>query len=131
MASKASKANWGAPVSIPVPPYGDGDIPPWSDLKFNPLGIYNLRRRIGVLASERGIFNMYQHQFEAADIAWFAAGTSEDNDHYIPANTFHHAFDIVRDDLPTGEEGGKWRKKLHSRLMNLLFDVVCCLFSFY
>ncbi|KAF8230973.1 hypothetical protein L208DRAFT_1378310 [Tricholoma matsutake] len=50
MASKTSKFKWGVPVSIPVPPYGDGDIPPWSDLKFNPLGIYNLCHHIGVLA---------------------------------------------------------------------------------
>jgi hypothetical protein len=124
MTSHTSKFKWGAPINIPMPPSGDGELPPWTDLKFNPLGIYNLRRRIGVLAREPGVFTRYQHQFEAADVAWFAAGASEDNNHHIPADSFHHAFDILRADLPSGDEGGKWRKLLRSRLKNILFDLV-------
>ena len=86
--------NWGAPVDITMPPSGDGTVPPWTDLTFNPLGLYNLCRRIGILAGEPGIFTRYQSHFKAADVAWFAAGASEDNNHYIPANTFHQAFAI-------------------------------------
>jgi hypothetical protein len=122
--SKSTKFKWGVPVTIPIPPFGDGEVPSWSDLKFNPLGIYNIRRRIGALANEPGIFTRYQHRFEAADIAWFAAGTSEDGNHHVSTDTFHHAFNVVRSELPSGDEGGKWRKLLRTRLMKLLFDVV-------
>ena len=107
------------------------DLPPWSKLKFNPLGIYNLQHHIGVLAGEHGIFNRYQCQFDGANIAWFAAGCSQDNGHYIPADSFHPAFNIVQAHLPAGEEGGQWRKQLCSQLMDLLFDVVCHPFHFY
>lgn len=110
-----------------IPPGGDGAIPPWSELKFNPLGIYNLRRRIGLLSCEPGIFTHYQHRFEAADVAWFAAGTSEDGNHYVHPDLFHEAFNIVRSDLPTGEEGSKWRKALRARLQKILFDIVSLL----
>jgi hypothetical protein len=95
MASKSSKFKWGIAVNIPVPPFGDGGLPQWADLKFNPLGIYNLHCRIGALAGEPGVFTRYQQWFETADIAWFAAGTSEDNNHHVPADTFHQSFDIL------------------------------------
>jgi hypothetical protein len=131
MAPSTAKFKWGIPVNIPMPPSGDGELPPWTDLKFNPLGIYNLRRRIGALAGEPGVFTRYQHRFEAADLAWFAAGASEDDDHHIPADSFHQAFDILRTNLPSGEEGGKWRKQLRSRLGRIIFDLVrCVLISF-
>ena len=122
--SKSTKFKWGVPVTIPIPPFGDGEVPSRSDLKFNPLGIYNIRHRIGVLANEPGIFTHYQHRFEAADIAWFAAGTSEDGNHHVSTDTFHHAFNVVRSELPSGDKGGKWCKLLWTRLMKLLFDVV-------
>jgi hypothetical protein len=72
-----------------MPSFGDSDLPLWANLKFNPLGIYNLHHHIGALASEHGVFTRYQQWFKAADIAWFAAGSSEDNHHHIPADTFY------------------------------------------
>ena len=121
--------NWGAPVDITMPPSGDGAVPPWTDLKFNPLGLYNLRRHIGILAGEPGIFTRYQSRFEAADVAWFAAGASEDNNHHVPADTFHQAFAIMRSNLPSGEEGKKWRKQVWSRLQKIIFDLVRCILN--
>ncbi|KAJ6560839.1 hypothetical protein DFH09DRAFT_1316456 [Mycena vulgaris] len=50
--------NWGLPdVQIPHPPVANSanvtTVPPaYHDLKFNPLGPYNLRRRLGVLVNE-------------------------------------------------------------------------------
>jgi hypothetical protein len=60
MASKSSKFKWGIAVDIPVLHFGDSGLPQWANLKFNLLGIYNLRRHIGALASEPGVFTQYQ-----------------------------------------------------------------------
>ena len=122
--SKPTKFKWGVPVTIPIPPFGDGGVPSWSDLKFNPFGIYNIRCHIGALANEPGIFTHYKHWFEAADIAWFAAGTSEDGNYHVSTDTFHHAFNVVWSELPSGDEGGKWHKLLWTWFMKLLFNVV-------
>ena len=62
------------PTSVPTPPGADTPIPDWSLLKFNPLGIYNLRRHLGVVSDQPGLFKRYQDRFLASDIAWFAAG---------------------------------------------------------
>lgn len=91
----SKKFNWGASVDISMPALGNSEVPPWSDLKFNPLGICNLHHHIGVLAKEHGIFTRYQRWFESADIAWSAVGASQDNDHYLPADTCHQSFDIA------------------------------------
>ena len=61
MAPSTPKFKWGVPVNIPMAPSGDGELPPWTDLKFNPLGIYNLHCHIGALAGECGAFTRYQH----------------------------------------------------------------------
>jgi hypothetical protein len=112
-------------VSISVPPFRDGDVLAWTDLKFNPLGIYNLHCQLGVLAKEPGIFTRYQHWFEASDIAWFAAGTSEDGNHHIPDDSFHVAFNVMCSQLPAGTVGVSWRKTVCSHLQKLIFDLVC------
>ena len=122
--TNSKKFNWGIPVSIPVPPFGNGDVPAWTDLKFNPLGIYNLCRRLGVLAKEPGVFTQYQHRFEASNIAWFAAGTSEDGNHHIPDDSFHVAFNVMCSHLPAGSVGVSWRKTVRSCLQKLIFDLV-------
>src|ERR1700678_1039496 len=74
----------------------------WSDLKFNPLGLYSLRQRLGLLSDQRGIFTRYQQSFLASDIAWFAAGASEDKKHHVHPNTFHSLFGVSRENTPTG-----------------------------
>jgi hypothetical protein len=56
-----------------------GPPPAWSQLKFNPVGLYSLRCHLGLIPQEPGIFQHYQQSFLAAEIAWFAAGLSEDN----------------------------------------------------
>ena len=116
--------NWKTAVAISEPPGANSTVPAWAELKFNPLGIFNLHRHLGVLAGEPGVFTRYQKNFEAADIAWFAAGASEDNDHHVAPDSFHSAFTIMRSHLPAGEEGKKWRKDLRSRLQKSTFDAV-------
>jgi hypothetical protein len=97
----------------------------WSDLKFNPLGLYSLRQRIGMLSDQRGIFTRYQQSFLASDIAWFAAGASEDKLHGVQQNTFHSLFGVSRENTPTGAPGNKLRAGVRQHVRQLTFDLVC------
>ena len=107
------------------PPVGYGGQPlPWSDLKFNPLGLYSLRRRLGMLSDQRGIFTRYQQSFLASDLAWFAAGASEDKMHHVQPNTFHSLFGVSRENTPTGALGSKLRAGIREHLRQLTFDLV-------
>jgi hypothetical protein len=84
---------WRVPNDMPIPPGGDGPIVPhWSDLKFNPLGIYNLRRRLGALSHEPGTFMRYKQNFLHSDIAWFTTGLHNDGQHGTARDTFHSLF---------------------------------------
>lgn len=122
--------DWGTNVHIPCPPGGDGPIPQWGDLKFNPLGIYNLCRRLGALSLEPGVFTHFQENFFAADVAWMAAGLSKDGNHLIMPDTFHTLFSIVREQSPTGRDGGVQRVALQNQIRSLLFDLVGLLYFF-
>ncbi|KAF8874790.1 hypothetical protein BD779DRAFT_1678569 [Infundibulicybe gibba] len=95
-----SNLHWETDINISAPPGGDGPLPSWDQLKFNPLGIYNLRRRLGAFPTEPGIFTAYKSRFEAADVAWFAAGLSVDGKHELPKDSFHPLFIESRQDLP-------------------------------
>jgi hypothetical protein len=96
----------------------------WSDLKFNPLGLYSLRQRIGMLCDQRGIFTRYQQSFLASDIAWFAAGASEDKSHDVQQNTFHSLFGVSRENTPTGASGNRLRAGVRQHVRQLTFDLV-------
>ncbi|KAJ6476563.1 hypothetical protein DFH09DRAFT_1342444 [Mycena vulgaris] len=129
MATTSKSWNWGLPgIQIAEPPIARSadltTVPPaYEDLKFNPLGLYNLRRRLGVLVSEPGIFNHFQHKFEAADLAWLAAGASQDGRHSIEPSHFFPAFTTLRDSLPTDKIGREHRKWFSKRIMSLLCDL--------
>lgn len=116
---------WGVPVTIPCPPGGTGPIPDWAELKFNPLGVYNLRRRLGALRREPGVFTEYQRNFTAADIAWFAAGAATDDTHQSGCRGFHQLFDIAREG--GGKDGSRLRGELEDTIQGLTFDMVCSL----
>jgi hypothetical protein len=81
--------NWGIPgIRYPPPPVAQGgspsdNPPPFSDLKFNPLGLYHLRHRLGMLVNEPGAFTEFQDRFNAANLAWLASGASEDGQHAL------------------------------------------------
>jgi hypothetical protein len=97
-------------VSIPTPSNAPDTPASFDSLKFNPVGLYDLRRRQGVLQSPRGIFNKYQSKFLASDIAWFAAGIHNDGQHQVPPGHFHPAFLTAREGT-TYEERTNLRKK--------------------
>ena len=100
------------------------DPPPWQDLKFNPLGLYNLHRRMGILNHQQAVFTQFKSNFLASDIAWFAAGTSDDNSHYWQPDSFHPLFQKSREGLPVGKAGDVLRANLCSNIRHLLFDMV-------
>jgi len=107
------------------PPVGCGSHAlPWTELKFNPLGLYSLRQCLGMLSEQRGIFTRYQQSFIASDIAWFAAGASEDNTHEVQPNTFHSLFRVSRENTPTGVPGNKLRAGVRQHVRQLTFDLV-------
>lgn len=121
--------NWGIPgINISPPPVQDGYVltptpQPYSRLQFTPVGLYDLRRRVGV-PREPGIFQQYRPCWFASDLGWHAAGLSTDGNHLRTANTFAPEFDSLRESLPTGIVGGEARKALNERIQHLTFDMV-------
>ena|ERR1700733_4741501 len=103
----------------------EGPLPAWSELKFNPIGIYYLRRHLGFLPQEPGIFKRHQQSFLAADIAWFAAGASEDGQHSMNHDAFHAAFHAFRENSPGGRNGTTLWANLRQNIRQLIFDLVC------
>jgi hypothetical protein len=73
---------------------------------------------------EPGIFTRYKNSFLGSDIAWFAAGASEDNKHHIQRDTFHPLFTISRENLPIGPQGNQLRNGVRTNLRQLTFDLV-------
>jgi hypothetical protein len=116
--------SWGIPVDLPCPPGGEGPVPDWSKLKFNPLGLYNLRRRLGTLCKEPGIFSQYKPSFLASDIAWFAGGASEDGAHSVMVDHFHSAFDTLREHTPSGPPGQRLWNDVCKQIQGTTFDLV-------
>lgn len=117
-------AGWGTPIDISIPPGGDGNVPDWSDLKFNPLGLYNLRRRLGALHREPGVFMRYKANFLSSDLAWFASGMHKDGQHATPRDTYHPLFLTAREHTGTGEPATKLRNKLRDAVRDEIFDLV-------
>ena len=115
---------WGVPVNIPEPPGVGSNIVPWQELKFNPLGLFNLCRHLGALPHAPGVFSTYQGHFLASDIAWFAAGLSVDGDHVTVTDAFHQLFSTVCEGVPPGAQGQQLHKELQTNMQNLTFDLV-------
>lgn len=125
-------SGWGTPVDIPVPLGGESNVlPRWSELKFNPLGLFNLRRHLGAFPAEQGIFMRYKHRFLGSDIAWFSAGLHKDGNHATPSNTYHSLFSTARQHTPTGNVGTKIRNELRDSVKSMVFDMVSTLNSTY
>jgi hypothetical protein len=122
--------NWGIPVDIPEPP-GAGPQPlGWQHLKFNQIGIYDIRRRIGVFASEPGIYDNHRARFDSADLAWFAAGLSTEVLH-LTQNAFPPEFQDLHSGTPTGPAGSQARAAIRARIQRLTFDLVCIIPTHY
>ena len=108
---------WGIPVNIPKPPCVGSNIVPWQELKFNPLGLFNLCHHFGALPN-------YQGCFITSDIAWFATGLSRDGDHVTATDAFHQLFSTVCKGIPPGAQGQWLHKELQMNVWNLTFDLV-------
>ena len=116
--------NWGIPVAISEP-VGAGAQPlQWDKLKFNQIGLFDLRSRIGVFSSEPGVYDRHRAQFEAADLTWFASGLSTDNLH-LTKNVFPPEFNTLRHGMPSGQAGSQARAAIRTRIQKLTFDLVC------
>ncbi|KAJ6568721.1 hypothetical protein B0H19DRAFT_1373239 [Mycena capillaripes] len=121
--------NWGIPgLQLDPPPMAQGadptaDPPNFQDLKFNPIGLYDLRRRLGVLHRQPGIFTTFRAKFDAADLAWLAAGASDDGQHGVPLETFFPAFHTLRKSLPPASVGREQRTLFSNRIQKVIFDL--------
>ena len=115
--------NWGIPVAIPEPPNAGAQPLGWDDLKFNQIGLFDIRRRIGVFASEPGVYDKHRTQFNAADLAWFASGLSTDIIQ-LTQNVFTHEFNILRQGMPSGQTSSQVWAVIHTRIQKLTFDLV-------
>ena len=116
---------WGTQVDFGAPPGATDEVTAWKDLKFNPVGIFDLRRRLGVLKDEQGVFTRYQNHFLSSDLAWFAAGCHNDGNHTLRTNTFHPLFFEARSQTRDAQE----RKEFKEKVGRLLFDLVSFLSS--
>ncbi|KAJ7164605.1 hypothetical protein C8R43DRAFT_1122484 [Mycena crocata] len=91
------------PSKLPSPPPINSLNPPAEEplplelLKFNPLGLYDLRRRLGVYRRNPNVWNKYSDKFTAADLAWLAHGASNDGQHHPAASAgFFPEFEAFR-----------------------------------
>ena len=116
--------NWGIPITIPEPPGASRQPLGWNQLKFNQIGLFDIRRHIGVFPSEPGVYNDHHARFDAADLAWFAAGLSREVLH-LTKNTFPPEFSTLRQTTLSGQVGSHARSALRTRVQKLTFDLVC------
>lgn len=117
--------NWGIPVNIPAPDFYDDEPCELASLKFSPVGLYDLRRRIGVLTAEPGVYNQHQAQFDASDLAWFAALLSSSQALLAAgpapyALQVHALFRDLRQLTPLTQS----QLELRGRVQDLTFDLV-------
>lgn len=94
----------------------------WESLRFSPVGLNDLRHRLGCINKEPGVFERFRNRFEAADLAWFAAGLAA-TPNQIQANAFSNQFLQLRDDT-AGSSGGTLRRDLQKQVRQLTFDMV-------
>ncbi|KAJ7294038.1 hypothetical protein C8J57DRAFT_1491390 [Mycena rebaudengoi] len=96
----------------------------WENLKFNPLGCFDLRRRLGIFKHLPLLWNTYRQRFLASDLAWLAAGASDDNKHHLGARqTFHPQFDGLRDSVPQDNVGYMAWKAFSESIRKLIHDL--------
>ncbi|KAF8185650.1 hypothetical protein BJ912DRAFT_1060481 [Pholiota molesta] len=117
---------WLSSVRIPVPVNAGNIVPPWTALKFNPVGLYGLRRWQGVYPLRDNFFIANQSRFRASDIAWFAAGTHKDGQHHHSINSFHSSHIELTSE--TGSPLAKAeRKAMFAEMEVLIWDLLTAL----
>lgn len=90
-------------------------------LRFCPTGLTRLAQVLdrAVLPGSR-----FAARLEAADYAYFVAGSHQDGTHRAGMNNFHPLFNQARDGTGTGVLGRRTRTLFRENLQALLFDVV-------
>jgi hypothetical protein len=116
--------NWGTNVKIPAPPGARAQPLPLSQIKYNPVGIYDIRRHCGALPHEPGIYDAHRPCFDAADLAWIATSLSlASNSQPLPPDSFPPEFEELRQGMPANSSGT--RATMRARLLKLIFNLVC------
>ena len=93
------------------------------ELKFNPLSVYNLHRFISTLPEDPKAYETFRTHFDAADIAYFAAGCATDVEHNIGKDRFH----LMVKDMYSCKYGSFSYEscKRCDHVQALTFDMVC------
>lgn len=113
-------------------PHNAGPVPlAWPSLAFHPLGLYDLRRRLGKLPKEPGVYDTYLDHFKYSDLAWFAPGLATTPSVNTDRNSFHPEYLALRSALPKSSVGTEQRTALRKQIQALTFDCVCHSFQFY
>ncbi|KAJ7220385.1 hypothetical protein C8J57DRAFT_1536863 [Mycena rebaudengoi] len=119
--------NWGAPGVFISPPNTRYPLPttptPWESLEFHPLGAFELCRHLTAHTDEPGRFNQFKSKFLASDIAFLAAGASDDGLHSVRTTEFFRELDEIRAVLPVGPPGQASRKSWEEEIRKLLWDL--------
>ncbi|KDR78505.1 hypothetical protein GALMADRAFT_208999 [Galerina marginata CBS 339.88] len=112
----------GTAVQIDVPPNAGQQPLPFRSLRFHPLGLYDLRRRLGVFQGEPGVYTAFRQNFDAADLSWFTPGLSTSPSTAPGSVQFFPEFSELMDSTPRGVPGNIARRALRQRLRALTFD---------
>ncbi|KAJ7659675.1 hypothetical protein DFH06DRAFT_1326694 [Mycena polygramma] len=126
--------DWGAPGirEPPIQPPTFNGTPsanplPFHGLQFHPLGLFELRRRLGIYAEDPSIWNTYRERFLAADIAWIAHGASDDNQHVPEQAGFFPEFFRLRESLPSDDAGYDTRRDFREAVKKSIWDLTTML----
>ncbi|KAJ6544860.1 hypothetical protein DFH09DRAFT_1088398 [Mycena vulgaris] len=123
-----SAFNWGDPtVTVSTPPTRvpiPTNITPWDNLQFTPFGAYEVCRHLRAQMDAAGHFNRSRQKFLVADIAYVAAGTSDDGRHMVMGDLFFDEFHHLYDSLPPQKLGKEAWKVFAGRIRRLVFDLV-------
>lgn len=109
--------------SISAPPNAGVRPLAWQSLTFNPVGLYDLCRRLG-FPSNPAIFSSFRQRFDTADVAWFTPGLASLPCNEIGEDDFYPDFLDLRSNTPRGNDGTDVRNALRRRVKELTFDSV-------
>lgn len=115
-------------VNIPEPPGAGAKPQPLSQVKYNTIGIYDIRRHCGAHPHEPGVYDTHRACFDAADLAWIATSLNlASNSQPIAPNSFPPEFSVLRQGMPSNSSGT--RAAMRARLQKLIFNLVCVFYS--
>ena len=110
-------------VPIPLPHTAGASPLPWASLAFHPLGLLDLRRRLGKPPLDYHLYKTLQPRFEAADLAWFAAGLASQSC-IIQKEDFYPELNVLRSNTEKDSKGTEARAALRKCVRDLTFDCV-------